>query len=362
MPSLLHEPPRRGPWRARTRHMAIATLLAAIGAASGTGAAARRAAPADPATDAAAPRISLTFVAEAHLRKGAMAAQSALSSRLATVGTEMTPALGAGTPADQDLCSVVAAYGAPEPAFLTWRVSARLRYADADRVELDLSWTRRLADGSAPEDGSDTVALRLGQSHLIDVVTARPDQPTRCSHVSLRVSATRYQPVSSELLVHRLWLVHEQGGRQWTSGPVEAIGTLGEAVAFRFRPIAWDLAGAFGTASPGPHIEMDVRGSVTTDPGEDGEFDTSIAVKREVRFLAMTQLGSGTMHVTGRPGEAGAIELPAPVAIARLVVPDLPAGPLAPGLARRGQYIELRTGAFFGNGKTSLVLTVERLR
>jgi hypothetical protein len=362
MASLLRPYVRGGGSWARTRRLTVGVLVAVAGATSATGVIAGGTSPQASEPPTILRSASVTFIVEGHARSGAMADSSARASMRPKVGDAVDSAFGAGSPAHPDICLVQTGATETEPAYVEWRVHARLLYADSERVELDVAWTRRAFDDSAVEKGSGTITLKTGQSHLIDIVSARPGDVTRCSHVSLRVTASRYSPVSKDLLVHRLWLVHEQGGQKWTSEPVEAIGSVGEPIPFRFRPLRWNLAGVFGATSPGPHVEMDVLGSVTTDTADDGRRETRVDLKREVRIQAVTMFGSGAMRIEDRLGETGVIELPVPGGNCSVEATDLPAGPLAAGVARRGKFVEIRSDKFFSGAKTSLVLTVEQVR
>jgi hypothetical protein len=332
----------------------VGTVVAVVGASS-----AGRAMPA-----AAAPTplgtVAVTFALEAHSRLGAMAFNSASLSKKSAVGESLVATFGTGTPADRDICAVQTTPS--DPVYLKWSVHATLRSADSEQIAIDLSWTRTTAGGEKTDGGPATITMRPGQSHLIDIVSAKPNDPAACSHVSLRMSATRFFPVSTELLVHRLWLVYERDGKRWTSEPIEAVGRAGEALPFRFRPLEWSLAGAMDVNPSDPHVDMDVLGTVTTDVLPDGRFETMTDVKRDTRFGASTLFGSGTLMMAGRLGEAGEVELPAPGGRSGVPVDGVVAGPLARGFSRRGKWLDLNVGEFFSGSKTSLVMTVERIR
>ena len=345
----------RGSWSHAGR-LVVGTLVAVAGATSANGALPAGAPPAPTPLRS----VAVTFALEAHARLGAMAAYSASLSKRAAVGEALDATLGTGTPAGRDICMVQTTPG--DPVYLKWSVRATLRSADSEQIALDLAWTRTTAGGEKFDGGSATVAMRPGKSHLVDIVSAKPGDPDTCSRVSLRVSATRFFPVSAEILVHRLWLVYEQDGKRWTSDPIDAIGRAGEAVAFRFRPLEWNLAGVMDASQSGPHVDMDVLGTVTTEVLPDGRFETMADVRRDTRFAASTLFGSGTLMMTGRLGEAGEVELPAAGGRSGVPVGDIPAGALARGFSRRGKWLDLNVGEFFSGSKTSLVMTVERLR
>ena len=334
--------------------LAVGTLVAVAGATWAGGALQAGAAPTPLRS------VAVTFALEAHARLGAMAANSASLSKRAAVGEALDATLGTGTPADRNICLVQTTPS--EPVYLKWSVHATLRSADSEQVAIDLSWTRTTAGGEQADGGMATITMRPGKSHLIDIVSAKPGEPAACTHVSLRVSATRFFPVSSELLVHRLWLVYERDGKRWTSDPIEAIGLAGESVPFRFRPLEWSLTGAMDAAPRGPHVDMDVLGTVTTDVLPDGQFETMADVKRDTRFGPSTLFGSGTLMISGRLGEAGEVELPAPAGRSGVPIDGVAAGTLAHGFSRRGKWLDLNAGEFFGGSRTSLVMTVERLR
>jgi hypothetical protein len=339
--------------------LVVGTLVAVAGAASAGAAFAEGAMPAG-ATPAPLRAVSVTFALEAHSRLGAMAAYAASLSKRTSVGEALDATLGTGTPASRDICMVQTTPS--DPVYLKWSVHATVRSADSEQVAIDLSWTRTTAGGEKADGGEATITMRPGQSHLVDIVSAKPGDPATCSHISLRVSATRYFPVSTEMLVHRLWLVYERDGKRWTSDPVEAIGRAGESLPFRFRPLEWNLAGAMEANPSGPHVDVDVLGTVTTDLLPDGRFETLADVKRDARFGAGTLFGSGTLMMAGRLGEAGEVELPAPGGRSSVPVDGVAAGPLAPGFSRRPKWLDLNVGEFFRGSKTSLVMTVERLR
>jgi hypothetical protein len=246
--------------------------------------------------------------------------------------------------------------------YLKWSVHATVRSADSEQIALDLAWTRTTAGGEKADGGAATITMRPGKSHLVDIVSTKPGDPPACSHVSLRVSATRFFPVSADLLVHRLWLVHERDGKRWTSDPIESIGRAGESLPFRFRPLEWNLSGAMDAVPSGPHVDMDVMGTVTTEVLPDGRFETMADVKRETRFAPGSLTGSGTLMMTGRLGEAGEVELPAAGGHSSVPFDGAIAGALASGFSRRGNRLDLNVGEFFSGSKTSLVMTVERLR
>jgi hypothetical protein len=344
-----------------TWRIVAGTIAAVIGAASGT-------AFTDPwlvGSDVApAPlrEVSVQFALEAHARLGPMAALSATLGKRVAVGQEMQGALAAGTERHPDICMVWATHDSTS-AYLGWKVRATVRAANAEQVELDLSWSRTTAGEGVTDEGTRTVTLKLGQSHLIDVASAQADKSATCSHVTLRVAVNRQSPISSELLVHRIWMVHERGTSRWVSEPVEAIGAPGDAVAFRFRPLRWTLLGSpADAAAGGPLIEMDVRGTVTTDPGEDGRFETMFSVRRETLVGPYSTRGGGTLLATVRAGEASAVELPTAAGSAAVVMTSVPSGTLAPGLSKEGGLVRIDVGVFYAGSRTSLVMTVDRLR
>jgi hypothetical protein len=342
-----------GRWsRSHAARFVVGTVVAVVGASS-----AGRAMPAAPAPLRS---VAVTFALEAHARLGAMAAQSASLSKKTAVGETLEATLGTGTPAGRDICAVQTTPS--EPVYLKWSVHATVRSADSEQIAIDLSWTRTTAGGEKTDGGSATITMRPGKSHLIDILSAKPGDPDTCSHVSLRMSATRFFPVSTELLLHRLWLVHERDGKRWTSDPIEAVGRAGESVPFRFRPLEWSLAGAMDVNPSDPHVDMDVLGTVTTDVLPDGRFETMADVRRDTRFGASTLFGSGTLMMAGRLGEAGEVELPAPGGRSGVPVDGVAPGTLARGFSRRGKWLDLNVGEFFSGSKTSLVMTVERIR
>lgn len=334
--------------------LVVGTLVAVAGATSASGALPAGAAPTPLRS------VAVTFALEAHARLGAMAADSASLSRRTAVGEALDATMGTGTPASRDICMVQTTPS--EPVYLKWSVHATVRSADSEQIALDLAWARTTAGGEKTDGGTATITMRPGKSHLVDVVSAKPGDPATCSHVSLRVSATRFFPVSAELLVHRLWLVYERNGKRWTSDPIESIGRAGESMPFRFRPIEWNLAGAVDAVPGVPHVDMDVLGTVTTEVLPDGRFETMADIKRETRFGAATQFGSGTLMMAGLLGEAGEVELPAAGGRSSVPADGVPAGALAPGFSRRGKWLDLNVGEFFSGSRTSLVMTVERLR
>jgi hypothetical protein len=334
--------------------LVVGTLVAVAGATSASGAL--------PASAAPTPlrSVAVTFALEAHARLGAMAANSASLSKRTVIGEPLDATLGTGTPDGRDICMVQTTPS--DPVYLKWSVHATVRSADSEQIALDLAWTRTTAGGEKADGGAATITMRPGKSHLVDIVSTKPGDPPACSHVSLRVSATRFFPVSADLLVHRLWLVHERDGKRWTSDPIEAIGRAGESMPFRFRPLEWNLTGAMDVNPSGPHVDMDVLGTVTTEVLPDGRFETMADVKRDTRFAASTLSGSGMLMMTGRFGEAGEVELPAAGGRSGVPVDGLPAGALAPGFSLRDKRLDLNVGEFFNGSKTSLVMTVERLR
>jgi hypothetical protein len=337
----------------------VGTLMAVVSAAWAVPWTAPRVAT---ATSAPMPlrAVTITLALEAHARRGEMAANRVSRSKRAKVGEEVEGTIGAGTPKSRDICDVQVT--PDDSLYMTWRVRTKVRSADSDRIQLDLSWTRTIAGDGVTAEGSATVTVAPGRSHLIDIVAANPGDEGMCSHVGLRVMADRANPLTGELLVHRLWLVHEQRGTRTVSEPVEAIGTVGEAVPFRFRPLRWSLAGIMVTKAPGPQIDVDILGTVSSEPLEDGTIETMVDVKREIRFGPFSFGGWGEMMMVGRMGEAGEVELPPGGGQGVLPAESVPGGPLGPGISRKGDSIRFDSSEFFAGSRTSLVITVERLR
>jgi hypothetical protein len=315
------------PPRLSAGRLAAGVIVVIAGAGSAAGAAAGGF-----GTQAPAPAplraVSITFYVEGHERAGAMGASTVHWTNRVGVGEAVAGTFGAGIRSRRDICLVQSP--ADETSYLAWKVRAVVRSVTAKRIDLDLDWSRTAAGGGIADHGSGAVTLEPGKSHLVDIVAARPGEPSACSHVSVRMAAARYSPMPSEILVHRLWLVHERDGKRWTSEPIEAIGAAGQAVTFRFRPLEWTLDGAMTSKASGPHVDMDVFGAVTTELSPDGRFEAAVDVTRETRIDTVVTWGGGHLRMSGRLGEAGELELPA-------------------------------RGGFFSGTRTSLVMTVERI-
>jgi hypothetical protein len=336
-----------------------AAVFAVIGAAAADPVTAPRlAAAVGPATPLRA--VTITLALEAHARRGEMAANRVGVSRTAKVGDEIVGTVGAGTLKSRDICDVQAA--PPDTLYMTWRVQTTVRSADSEWVHLDLAWTRTTAGTGVTAEGATTVRIAPGRSHLIDILGTDPQEERMCSHVALRVTADRSNPVTGELLVHRVWLVHEQGGVRTVSDPVEAIGTAGESVPFRFRPLRWNAAGSMVGKAPGLQIDLDILGTINTESLPDGQLESMLDVRREIRFGPYSSMGSGKMVMAGRTGEAGEVELPPSGGLGLLPADAVPPGPLAHGFSRRGNRIRIDFSEFFAGSRTSLVISVERLR
>lgn len=304
--------------------------------------------------------VTITLALEAHARRGAMGANRVSQGKRATAGDEFEGTVGAGTLESRDACDVQITPQAP--LYLTWRVRTKLRSATTDRVELDVSWTRTTAGSGAVAEGSATVAVAPGRSHLVDIISVDPKEERMCSHVALTVTVDRANSVTGELLAHRLWLVHERGGVRTVSEPIEVVGMEGEAVAFRFRPLRWNLAGSMVTTTQGAQIDVDVLGTVVSEASGDGRVETTVDVRRETTLSPYSARGSGTMVMTGQMGEAGEVELPLFAGLGVLPADRFPAGPLARGLTRNDNRVRVDFSQFFADSRTSLVITVERLR
>jgi hypothetical protein len=339
-----------------------AALFAVVGAAAASpGTAPRVGTPAQGAVPLRG--VTITVSLEAHARNGEMALPRVTAVDRVTVGGRTDRTVGAGPAGTRDICDVQVT---PEhDQYMTWRVQTTLRSADSERIELDLAWARAVAGSGTTSEGSATVTLTPGRSHLIDVVGTDPSQGLTCNYVTLRLTASRVPPSSRELFLHRLWLVREQDGIRTVSDPMEGIGPAGEEVAFRFRPLRWNLAGAMVSTGPGTLIDIDITGTVASESLHDGSIETTITVKREISRSndgGSSRSGRGTLVMIGRAGEAGEVELPPERGEIQVSSDGQPLGPLARGLRRQGQYVLLDFTQFLAGSRTLLVVTVERLR
>jgi hypothetical protein len=340
-------------------HVSAALVFASVAAWSGSALVAPR------TLDASEPAVSLravtvTFAVEAHDRRGEMAAYRASMSKRFQVGDEMEGTLGTGSLKRPDICHVQVP--ASTSAYLRWSVKVRVRSADTERVEIDLAWSRTTGGTETVDEGTRTIVVPVGGSHLVDIVPARSDEKTNCSHVGVRLGTSRVALEADGLLLHRLWLVHEQGGARTVSDPFEAIGAAGESVPFRFKPLRWNLAGVPVTRGNETNIELDVLGTVTSEPREDGVIETTLHVTRQAGVGATRFGGAGNLVMAARMGESGEIQLPKAGGQGTLRTISIPDGPLAAGFSRGEGELRFNLEDFFRESRTSLVLTVERLR
>lgn len=143
----------------------------------------------------APPRVFLEFAVAAHARAGATDAAKATMPRVLALGERVQVAFDVGTSDRPEFCAIGTLNdGEASSGFVTWTAEATVSQVEGERIDLELTWHRQMAGGAPSTDGSQLVRLRDGQTHLLDMVAAAPDNPTRCSFVGLQVTATLRPP------------------------------------------------------------------------------------------------------------------------------------------------------------------------
>jgi hypothetical protein len=304
--------------------------------------------------------VTMSITLDVHAKNGEMAASRVSASRRISVGDEYDGRIGAGTFTVHDLCDAKVTPG--DDLYMTWRVRATLRSASSERIEFDLSWTRTTAGLGVTAEGNGTVAIPPGRSHLIDIVATDPAENRRCTHVGLRITADRANPSWGGQFAHRLWLVHEQGGNRSVSDPLDVVGDEGESLAFRFRPLRWTASGAPAMKTQASLLDIEVWGTILSEPTDGGNITTAVLVRRGTRTRHGSSSGSGTMVMVGPPGEAGELELPQFRGKTTVFKDEVPPGPLSRALTPSGEDYRVDLSQFFAGSRTSLVIEVERTR
>ena len=203
--------------------------------------------------------------------------------------------------------------GAQEAATLhVWHFDVSMREVATDRIVLDLLWER--ISRSTPNDplrGKQSIILREGQSHTIDLIHGA--QNSDCLSVVVDIIAHVYDDAALQVktLEWDLWFTGAQ------SGPAHRalMSPQGESGAFQFDPIPVRAVQPSGPDGATIHVYGQLKGRVRAD----GNIDVALTA---IRFVTSLQnrprlpryftpvSNSGQKNFVVRPGEAIKIVLP----------------------------------------------------
>jgi hypothetical protein len=357
--------------RRRLRQMALVgfpcLLVVAMQAQSGQAPAAGAQASAAGTTGAARVRIEMVVTP----RDGATGTPHGEASNVLTVGRHYITYWSAGRPGNPELCDIgtISSESSGNPYYL-WVVDAELLATWPQQTQLRLVWRRSVAGSGGmtlESQGTRTFTLGRDDEHVIDVARdARPE--SACANLVLRATAARFAspPLVPSLLTYDLTLVHRTRdgrqivSRQQTTGPANA------DLHFYFSPLQWLPTGDFVDAATDPsrHVLLAVSGSVRGEPADDGSIQVSVSAQRTMSWGGDATLGQGTAVFATAPGEAVALDLPAPTGS----VLDMDAGagaspgPPAAGVSQRPGQTIIDFRHFFSGSQTSLYVTVRKER
>jgi hypothetical protein len=240
-------------------------------------------------------------------------------------------------------------------------VKLQAESAAADSVTFELVWERvESRNGVSRKVAGDhqTITLRPGERHVLDLVRCPPDSPRANIMVEVHASPTEEGFDSRVRLRCDLWLVHQtsDGGRAVRR--VSLTGWQGQPLPFKFDPIPLPIeAGAVD--SP---LRLEVLGRIAARLAADGTVRVALQTSRNLRFPGGGGASTGEKTLTLKPGDNVAIDLPNENGVSSWKIPgDLPRSPRS-GVTVNNGIVRVDEEKFEAGMTTSITLTVNRER
>jgi len=248
-----------------------------------------------------------------------------------------------------------------------WRVQVTLASVTAEDVTFDVDWNRYDITGDTPQPIAGdrrTIKLRPGARHVLDLLDLTSQNLTETNLV-LELEVPRDDAPRAEYanatLAYEVWLVHEPMNGQKVTERLNVAGRDGQAVPFRFTPLAFSLDAAPQAGGAAGPIKVTVEGSVKGRIRPDGGVDLAVQSGRLIQCTpGLTARETGTKSFVVKPDETTGIEFPFVNGYCPIGAGSQPANP-RPGVVT-GDDGKLRVNfkEFFAGDKTSILVTVKR--